>query len=752
MAVAQDAIMDPNERDPSDDWTTMAIVERTGSMTGSIGIACLNLSTLSLHLDQFEDDKNYTKLESILRNLDPKKVLTPNVIGEERKNNVLFASLQGNYEVIPRDRRSFDHDKGIKNITEYSLKDRFVLDVDLKGKQACFAAAGALFDYFLGLDTTVETVINAKSLKVIVGSDNTMFIDPMSSVALELLNSESGSWRDSLFGLVNFTKSKAGVYLLKSLILQPSTKEEEINNRLDAVQELTENKVLLESVSDFFRASPVNIGLSASRILKESVRMTDTEKLLEDQIDAIVFIRHALQSLYILTDAFANSNSKKLQNFYKILTQAGIGVIIEEIRKYIADEMSFNKGSLNFKCAKVFAVKPNFNPYIGIKRGVYSNLMQDVVNLSEDVRRQLQLPEGSVKLVHSVNRGFHLEIPTAQLEGVQTCPVIRSLCMDRPNAKYSRFTNTLLESQNRKINAEYRSIIQLSYQIILELLIFMRDRIDIIHDVVDCLAEVDVIASLAIAANVYGLTRPNFGNEVFIRKGRNPIFVKRMSEKKMSQAVANDTKLNASSSVHLINGANMSGKSCYIRQGALITILGQIGSFIPAEEGSTLRITDQIFTRIGSDDDLETNTSTFAQEVKQLRYIIEKATNKSLCIIDELGRGTSCEEGAALCVAFLEELMKRGSYVLFATHFIDINALQSMYPKMGSMAMETIISRKMNQLSINFTHKLLVRRDGDKQKNYGINLAEVSGMNPIIVQEAHNELQKVCKSLQRKIL
>lgn len=732
---------DPN--DPDQDWTTMAIVERSGSMLGTIGIACLNVSTCTLYLNQFEDDKSYSKLKRLLDILKPKKILLPNEMGEEKKNIAIISEMDNTREVCPCDRKTFSIDIGVRSIKDYAVEGKIVVEIDLKGKQACLSAAGGLFEHFMGLETMEVLSLTHKSLKVNVGSDNTMFIDLRTSRSLELLNSLSGNWKESLFGFVNFTKTKAGMMLLKTSILEPSKVQEDITERLDAVQELLENPVILDAINAFLKTCQVNLGLSASYILRES--KSRTEKALEDQINAIVFIRHALQCTPVLVEAFSESKCKKLQDFHSILRSPEILEVVDEIRKYITDAMTVTKGSLNFKTQKIFAVLEDLDDYLKIQRVNYGEIMQDVLSLVEQVNLQLDLPSGSVKSIYQVNRGFCFEVATVALEGRKLFPGMRIL-LSSQNARYTRFTFLPLEMLNQRLDASFSAIIKISHGVLGELILFLKDKIKIVHDMTDVIAEVDLLASLATTAQTYGLTRPSLGNKIRIKNGKHPIFMKMLRERGL-EPVANDTLISDSNSISIIMGSNMSGKSCYIRQVALITILAQIGSFIPADEESMVRVTDQIFTRIGSDDDDVTNSSTFTQEVMQVRYIMEKVTPDSLVIIDELGRGTSVEGGTSLCVLILEELAQKECFVLFATHFLDISAVESLYPEVYSFKMKTEDTRdEAGRLFLKFTHQLiLLSKACQGSGSYGIDLAEVAGLDTRVVKDARHLLSEVSR-------
>ncbi|MEE6494711.1 hypothetical protein FKM82_001853 [Ascaphus truei] len=239
--------------------------------------------------------------------------------------------------------------------------------------------------------------------------------------------------------------------------------------------------------------------------------------------------------------------------------------------------------------------------------------------------------------------------------------------------------------------------------------------------------------------------RPEFTDTLAIKQGWHPILEKISLEK----PVPNNTYITEGSNFVIITGPNMSGKSTYLKQVAMCQIMSQIGSYVPAEY-SSFRIAEQIFTRIGVDDDIETNSSTFMKEMKEVTYILQNANEKSVIIIDELGRGTSTEEGIGICYAVCEHLLGIKAFTLFATHFLELCHLGTLYPNVENNHFEVQHKRAStgNKDSISYTY--LLSKGHTKEKNYGLKAAEVSSLPPPILKDAKDISSQVANKILQK--
>ncbi|CAG5866394.1 unnamed protein product, partial [Menidia menidia] len=279
--------------------------------------------------------------------------------------------------------------------------------------------------------------------------------------------------------------------------------------------------------------------------------------------------------------------------------------------------------------------------------------------------------------------------------------------------------------------------------VICQLLSTIHEHVHCLYKLSDAVSMLDMLLSLANVCTLSDYVRPEFTDTMAIKQGRHPI-LERIA---LQQPVSNNSYISEGSNFVIITGPNMSGKSTYLKQVALCQIMAQIGSFVPAEYAS-FRIADQIFTRIGVDDDFETNSSTFMLEMKEVSYIIHNASHRSLIIIDELGRGTSAEEGIGLCHSVCEFLLSLKAFTLFATHFLELCQLESLYPNVENQHMEVQHTRSGDSGAERVEYTYLLSRGCAEQRHYGLKVAEMTAFPPSIIQEA----KRVASGVSQKLL
>ncbi|XP_063245356.1 mutS protein homolog 4-like isoform X1 [Prinia subflava] len=286
------------------------------------------------------------------------------------------------------------------------------------------------------------------------------------------------------------------------------------------------------------------------------------------------------------------------------------------------------------------------------------------------------------------------------------------------------------------------SFLQNLQRIVCKLLNEIYEHIHCLYKLSDIVSMLDMLLSFAHACTLSDYVRPEFTDTLAIKQGWHPILEKIAMEK----PVSNNTYLTEGNNFVIITGPNMSGKSTYLKQIALCQIMAQIGSYVPAEYCS-FRIAEQIFTRIGMDDDIETNASTFMKEMKEITYIIQNANDKSLIIIDELGRGTSAEEGIGICYAACEYLLNLKAFTLFATHFLELCHIDALYPNVENYHFEVqhVRSSAGNKEKIAYTYTL--SKGYTEEKNYGLKAAEVSSLPSSIILDAKEITNHIAKQI-----
>jgi DNA mismatch repair protein MutS len=289
----------------------------------------------------------------------------------------------------------------------------------------------------------------------------------------------------------------------------------------------------------------------------------------------------------------------------------------------------------------------------------------------------------------------------------------------------------LKQREDEILNAQQR-IIELENKLFSELLDEIRTYSVKLHELADALSVVDALYALSVVSSQNGYTRPSFhqNSSIEIIEGRHPILDAMMKDKRY---VSNDFKLTSEQSILMITGPNMGGKSTYMRQSALIIVMAQIGCYVPAESAK-LPIFDQIFTRIGASDDIMSGQSTFMVEMMEANHALQNATEKSLILFDEIGRGTSTYDGMSLAQAMLEYIAQHiHAKTLFSTHYHELTKLADFYPEIVNVHVEVHEEKG----DITFLYRVV---DGKADKSYGINVAKLAKLPNAVLKRAENIL------------
>nr|XP_013048567.2 mutS protein homolog 4 isoform X3 [Anser cygnoides] len=568
------------------------------------------------------------------------------------------------------------------------------------------------------------------------GSEKTAMIDSSSAQNLELVTNNRDSRNGhTLFGVLNYTKTPGGSRRLRSNILEPLVDAETINTRLDCVQELLQDEELF-----FGLQAVISKFLDTEQLLSVLVQIPkqDTVKTAESKITNLIYLKHTLELVEPLKAALRSCNTPLLKAYYSSLEDRRFGIILEKITTVINDDTRYTKGCLSMRTQKCYAVKPNINEFLDIARRTYTEIVDDIAGMITQLAEKYNLP---MKTSFSSARGFFIQmnadcstLPSGQLPSEFTK-------ITKMKNTYS-FTSADLIKMNERCQESLREIYHMTYLIVCKLLNEIYEHIHCLYKLSDTVSMLDMLLSFAHVCTVSDYVRPEFTDTLAIKQGWHPILEKIAMEK----PVSNNTYLTEGSNFLIITGPNMSGKSTYLKQIALCQIMAQIGSYVPAEYCS-FRIAEQIFTRIGMDDDIETNASTFMKEMKEITYIMQNANDKSLIIIDELGRGTSAEEGIGICYAACEYLLNLKAFTLFATHFLELCHIDALYPNVENYHFEVqhVRSSAIKKEKIAYTYTL--SKGYTEEKNYGLKAAEVSSLPPSIILDAKEITNHIAKQI-----
>ncbi|XP_036397399.1 mutS protein homolog 4 [Megalops cyprinoides] len=715
----------------------VAVVEGRGLARGEIGMASIDLNCPELVLSQFADTGTYTKVITRLHILCPLEILMPDTASEKGKGTKLFTLITENFQSVAFtaiQRKYFNERKGMEYIQQLCAPEFGTVLMEVQAKYYCLAGAAALLKYF---EFVQNSVYAPKSLKVsFKGSEQTAMIDSTSARNLELVvNNRDSRSEHTLLGVLNYTKTAGGGRRLRSNILEPLVDVDTINIRLDAVQELLQEEELFFGVKNVIARF-----LDTDQLLSVLVQIPkqETVQVAETKILHVIQLKHTLELVTPLKAALKNCQTALLKAYCSSLEDSRFDSILQQIKTVVNDDVCYTKGSLSLRTQKCYAVRPNINEFLDIARRAYTEMVDDIAGLVGQLGEKYGLP---LRTSFSTARGFFIQM---KLEGIalpdgQLPAEFMKVTKHKNN--YS-FTTADLIKMNDRCDEALREIFHMSYVVVCQLLATIHEHVHCLYKLSDAVSMLDMLLSLANACTISDYVRPEFTDTLAIKQGRHPI-LERISGR---QPVSNNSYIAEGSNFIIITGPNMSGKSTYLKQVALCQIMAQIGSFLPAEYAS-FRIADQIFTRIGVDDDFETNSSTFMVEMKEVSYITHNVSDRSLIIIDELGRGTSAEEGIGICHAVCEFLLKFRAFTLFATHFLELCQLETLYPNVENLHMEVQHTRAAESSSEKVVYTYLLSRGCSEQRNYGLKAAEMTALPPSVIQEAKAIASRVSQQL-----
>ena len=601
----------------------------------------------------------------------------------------------------------FDDDTCRKELREHfhvtNLEGLGISDYD-----SGIIAAGALFLY---LKETQKTALSQMTTIRPYTAERYMLIDSSSRRNLELVETlREKQKRGSLLWVLDKTKTAMGARTLRSFVEQPLIDAEEINRRLEALEELNEKPMLRDEIREYL--NPVyDLERLVSRISFKSANPRDMVAF-ASSLEMIPYIKQVLKDFQapILKEIYEDMDS--------------LEDITDLIKHAIVDEppLAQKDGGI---------IREGFNEDVDKFRSARTDGKKWLTELETKERERTGIK--SLKIKYNRVFGYALEVTNTFKELVP-----ENYIRKQTLANAERYiTEELKNLENMILGAEDKL-----YALEYELFSNVRDKVGQevirIQRTAKAIAGLDVFASLALVAERNHYVRPkvNEGGIIDIKGGRHPV-VEQMIDNDMF--IANDTYLdNTKKRVSIITGPNMAGKSTYMRQTALIVLMAQIGSFVPADK-AVVGIVDRIFTRVGASDDLASGPSTFMVEMTEVANILRNATAKSLLILDEIGRGTSTFDGLAIAWAVIEHISNTklcGAKTLFATHYHELTELEG---KLSGVTNYCIAVKEKGD-DIVFLRKIV---KGGADKSYGIQVAKLAGVPDSVINRAKELVEEL---------
>ena len=569
-------------------------------------------------------------------------------------------------------------------------------------------AAGALFQYLM--ETQKSAMTHMTSITPYL-TEKFMLIDSSSRRNLELVETlREKQKRGSLLWVLDKTKTAMGARMLRSQVEQPLIDKEEINRRLEAIEELNDKAMLREEIREYL--SPI---YDLERLISRISYQTANPRDMVSFSGSLAMLPH----IRLLLKEFESPLLKEIYEDMDALED-----VTDLIHRAIIEEppLSMRDGGI---------IKEGYHEDVDNYRESKSNGKKWLSDLEARERERTGIKTLRIKF----NRvfGYSLEV-TNSFKDLVPEEYVRKQTLT--NAE--RYITQELKNLEDMILGAEDKLYALEYELFCDVRKRVGDQVLRIQKTAKAVAALDVLASLSVVAQRNHYVRPSINQSgvLDIKEGRHPV-VEQMIENDMF--IYNDTYLdNQKQRVSIITGPNMAGKSTYMRQTALIVLMAQIGSFVPAKKAN-IGIVDRIFTRVGASDDLASGQSTFMVEMTEVANILRNATNKSLLILDEIGRGTSTFDGLSIAWAVIEHISNTkllGAKTLFATHYHELTELEGKIPGVHNYC----IAVKEKGDDIVFLRKIV---KGGADKSYGIQVAKLAGVPETVLSRARELVEEL---------
>ena len=696
------------------------------------GIAAFDISTGEAYATEIKSDNNFQKLVNEISRFNPSELIVNdymndsiNEINELKHRFEVFISVDKKIEKneVEAD-RNFVPDFFNMKSSMTKLDDKFddetihntfdIIDEqgnlikNISDRYLAVNAIGVLLKYIEETQKIKPENLNKIVLYEVV---KYMALDINSRRNLELTERiKDKSKKGTLLWVLDKTETSMGGRLIRRWINDPLVNVDDINARLDAVEEIKNDLLLSDRIVESLK-SIYDIERLAGKISYGTVNARD-----------LISLKNSIMQLPNLKDAIKNVNSEFLKNIDSELDI--LSDIYELIEASIVEEppLTVKEGGL---------IKKGYKPEIDELIEATTNGKQWLANV--EIREKELTGIKNLKIGYNKIFGYYIEVSKSNVKDIPEDRYIRKQTLTTGE----RYITEELKKMENEILGAKEKIIALEYDEFVNIRNEIQSNAKRIQRTASAISKLDVIQGLANVANELNYCKPEIMDDdvIDIKNGRHPVVEKIIP---YGDFVQNDSLLNANENrLNIITGPNMAGKSTFMRQVALITIMAQIGSFVSAEYAH-IGIVDKVFTRVGASDDLSSGESTFMVEMMEVANILKNATDRSLVILDEIGRGTSTYDGLSIAWAVAEYVSKLKSKTLFATHYHELVGLEG---KIDG-AKNYHITVKERGEDIIFLRKIV---EGGTDESYGIHVAKLAGVPKEVTNRANEILFKLEK-------
>lgn len=665
-----------------------------------VGICFADVSTGEFHITVLNGDDVEEKINNQLSTYSPKEVLVnEKAFDFDLVRKFVEVRLDSSFEKL--DDEAFDFDNATNLILETLKKDE-ISSLDIGHSKAAVSSLGAIITYLRQTQKTNQ-LENPSEIEF-YDDEQFMSLDISARRNLELTKSMmTGDKKHSLLWVIDKTKTAMGKRMLRSWLERPLMSVTKITKRQNAVSELYDNTMMCDEIRSCL-AGVNDIERLMSRIAYSTANAKELRSL-----------SSTIAQLPAIKQILSNANSALLKNIYDSID------LLDDIKSLI-DSSIVDEPPFSLREGGI--IREGYNSEIDELKAIMNDGTDIIANIENEQRELTGIPK--LRVGYNKVFGYFIEVTNSYKDLVPDTYIRKQTLTNCE--RY--ITQELKDLEGKIIGAKDRSI-ALEYDVFCQIRQTIANEIERIQTTAKALAQVDALCSLGFVAVANNYTCPIITNDgvIDIKDGRHPVVETLLND---GVFVPNDTLLDKEKNrCSIITGPNMAGKSTYMRQTALISILAQIGSFVPAKS-ARISVVDAIFTRVGASDDLATGQSTFMVEMNEVSTILKNATCDSLIILDEIGRGTSTFDGMSIARAVLEFVVKKrtlGAKTLFATHYHELTAMEGMLDGVNNYS----IAVKKRGDDITFLRRIV---HGGADQSFGIEVAKLAGVPDSVIKRA----------------
>lgn len=667
----------------------------------NVGLSFCDISTGEINVTQITGDCAYSTFLNEMVRISPKEL----IINQNADTWFDIDEIQRNLDIYIGFCGDERYNKNSVTATlNRQFGSKFIRDLDIDDQEYMLCALGAQLMYLF--ETQKQNLANITDLNI-YSIGESMALDKATIKNLEITETLFEKKKQgSLLGVLDRTRTAMGGRKIKQWLRSPLNDLQKIQNRLDAVEYLIDEPMIRNNIRESLRQI-YDFERLAGRIVYGTANGKDMIAL-RNSLAVLPEIKYDLEETGIYLLESICSSIDTLEDIHDMIEAA----IVDD------PPFSLREGSL---------IKEGFSSELDNIKDSIKDAREWILNLEGIERARTGI--SNLKVGYNKVFGYYIDITKSNLDKVPENYIRKQTLAnsERYITPELKETETLVLNAEAKINAK-------EYEIFTDLRGSIKEHIRRIQETSRAVASLDVLVSFAESSHIYGYVRPEMydGDQILIEKGRHPVIEQLIDN---GVFVANDLYMDRDdSSMLLITGPNMAGKSTYMRQNALIVLMAQSGCFVPCDRAK-IGIVDRIFTRIGASDNLAGGQSTFYVEMSELSYILNNATSQSLVILDEIGRGTSTYDGLSIAWAVVEYLCRSDRKVrtLFASHYHELTVLEDTVSGFKNLNVEVAEENG----DVVFLHKII---EGSASRSYGIHVAKLAGVPKEVLERAQDKL------------